>query len=204
MPTMSSSLWFCLAQAPIPVRRCSPAWVQRATRACPPTASARLAPATHAPAAGGWGRASAADWRSLWRYVHMLPQLQPARDGRRRLSLILYLDYLPSFRSPLCHGRLRLISSATISISCPFKDALDMPEGQRASKVRGNVKRPVNIRSSGEATLLSWGIPSHTIATHSDVLPVTQAISRRVSGVPTQRATSTLGLVHNARRFSAT
>lgn len=34
----------------------------------------------------------------------MLPQVQPGRDGRRRLSLILYLDYLPSFASPLCDG----------------------------------------------------------------------------------------------------
>lgn len=64
MPTMSSSLWFCLAQAPIPVRLLLSS-VGPTSDSCLPTASARLAPATHAPAAGGWGRASAADWRSL-------------------------------------------------------------------------------------------------------------------------------------------
>lgn len=68
----------------------------------------------------------------------MLPQVQPGRDGRRRLSLILYLDYLGISQASQAHSATACpgpLSSAAI-ISCPLNDAVVMPESQRASMVR--------------------------------------------------------------------
>lgn len=132
----------------------------------------------------------------------MLLQLQPARDGRSMLSLILYLDHLPSFVSPLCHGLPLAAHHQQLSSAAKFNVAAVRPESQVSKRGEGIVEMPGHTQSSGEQVFLSWGLPSHTVATNSAALshkPLADGSARAHS-----KNIHTCLQLHNARCFSAT
>lgn len=141
------------------------AWVHRATRACPPP-SAVLAPATRISRRWLGNRASAADWRSSLRYVHMLAAAA-ARTGRaKRAKLNSIFGLAPKLQKPtLCRG----MPWAAMK-SCLLDDSGVLPASQPAihparKHGEGQVEVDADVCCIRSTYSLSWGIPSHTIVT---------------------------------------